>query len=147
MFLLNLCIIGSIAVKHTQYHNSINSASSLYIHALLLLLFLYQIVVVSHILVHDSVEPHPSVLVLAVHVSLLKVDSGDVLALQSDDNHIPCENGFGVLLLYDRHYQMATALLFVLAADGGYSLGFGEGVDEDVREQVAELVCNDVVLF
>ena len=121
----------------------------LYFHLFCGFIVFYQIIVVAHILVHNPIQPHPSVFVLAVHVALLKVHSRDILPSQPNDNHILSENGIRVLFLYDRNNEVFVALLLTIAANRSNPLLFllGEGINKYVREQIAKLVGYDVVLL
>ena len=55
--------------------------SVLYLHPFCGFIVLYQIIVITHKLVHNPIQLHPCVLVMAFHVSLLKVHSRGILPL------------------------------------------------------------------
>lgn len=118
---------------------------NLHVSLLLLDLFLLLglgLIVLSQICVHYAVQPHPHVLVLAVHRLLHEVHRRQVQTAADHDYQGTRHDRLGVLLRYYRcHYLLGVGF----ALHG--LLGVQQRVDEDVGQQETKLVCDDVVLL
>ena len=86
-------------------------------------------------MVHYAAEAHTHVFVLAVHLPLLEVQSGEVLTVSADDNKWLADKGLRELILEDSEHQVFLLTLgFGLAGSAIEQtlLRLFEGIEEDV---------------